>query len=143
MPIRRRQRTVQPLAAINLTSLLDVTFMLLLAFMIVAPALKSGLNMELPQIAEPDTLSQQKSFTISIKKPEEADLPVRVYFEGKRVDLDELREELATRRASHGSKMDILIEADRTVACQDLFKVFSITQKAGISNIGIPVEPEK
>lgn len=141
MPVYRRRQTVQPIASINLTSLLDVTFVLLLAFMIVAPALKSGLKIQLPQIKEPPPITTQKSFTISLKEQKDPSLPVRIYFQGDVVDLDTLKEELTKRYEQYGSEVDIVIEAGRTVPCEDLLKVFAITQKVGIDNIGILVEP--
>lgn len=51
---RRRRSTVQPSAQINLTSLLDITFVLLIAFMIVAPTITHSLDIELPKATPPE-----------------------------------------------------------------------------------------
>ncbi len=143
MPIYRRRPTVQPIAAINLTSLLDVTFVLLLAFMIVAPTLKTGLPIDLPEVAEPPPLTQTESVTISLRKMDNPDDPVWYYLEGKRVSLDELKEGLQILQRRRGGKIDVLIEPDKNAPVEALLKVFATTNALGIDSVGVVTEREK
>lgn len=143
MPIFRRRPTVQPLASINLTSLLDVTFVLLLAFMIVAPTLKTGLSIDLPKVEESKPLTPRKSVTVSLRKIDEAENPFWIYLENRRVSFAELRSELEKLYGLHAPNLDILIEADRLVPCEALLKVFAIVKDVGIESVGILTEPEK
>ena len=49
MPRRRRQRSYRALADINIANLVDVVLVLLIIFMISAPLLQSGIEVNLPQ----------------------------------------------------------------------------------------------
>jgi len=143
MPIYHRRSTVKPIATINLTSLLDVTFLLLLAFMIVAPTLRTGLTIDLPKVEESRTLTPRKSFTIVLQKPSEAGGRVRMYLENKRVDMKELRSRLEDLRDRYAPDLDILIEPDREVPCEPLLKVLALTQDVGIESVAVVTEREK
>ena len=56
--MRSRRRASQAMTGMNLTSLLDITFCLLIAFMVVAPALTRNMEIELPE-AKPPARSNQ------------------------------------------------------------------------------------
>lgn len=143
MPVFRHRPSLQPIAAINLTSLLDVTFVLLLAFMIVAPTLKTGLPIDLPQVEESKPLTPRKSLTISLRKMDREDQPVWIYLDNKRVTSAELRSELEKRYRIHAPDLDVLIETDRLVPCEALLKVFAVTKDVGIESVGVLTEPAK
>lgn len=145
MPIYRRRPTVQPIASINLTSLLDVTFVLLLSFMIVAPTLKSGLTLDLPKVEESETLTpKRKNFTIVLKKPNRPGLAVRIYLDEERLDdFKHLRRKLEDLHRRYSPDLDILVEADRLIPCETLLKVLAVTKDVGIDSIGVVTEPEE
>jgi biopolymer transport protein ExbD/biopolymer transport protein TolR len=146
MPISRRHKTAaQPLGAINLTPLLDVMCNLLIVFMIVAPSLKRGLQIDLPTVTDAKVFTPRKSFTISIAKPFEPGASARIYIEGRqdtRLDLEQLRTELQQLKDRHPTDLDILIECDREVPCETMLRVLGVTQAVGLESVGVITLPE-
>jgi biopolymer transport protein ExbD len=144
MPYLRRHGETKPISQINLTSLLDVTFVLLLAFMIVAPTLQTGLQIALPRVSESQPLNPtRKSFTISLRKMDEPKDEIWIYLDNKRVNHTQLRADLEDIQRRYAPDFDIVIEADRLAPCEALLKVFAVTQDVGIESVGMFTEPEE
>jgi biopolymer transport protein ExbD len=146
MPISSRRKTaVAPLGAINLTPMLDVMCNLLIVFMMVAPVLKSGLQIDLPAVTDSTKFTPRKSFTISIAKPFEPGGSPRIYMEGRqdsRLDMEQLRAELQRLKDRYATDLDILIECDREVSCETMLKVLGVTQAIGLESVGVITIPE-
>jgi biopolymer transport protein TolR len=138
--MKRHHRNLNIISSINLTSLLDVTFLLLIAFMIIAPVLKYGLTLELPEVKTASRLEEKNQFTITVlKRMEEEDFE-RIYLNEKRVTLNELTEEL---RANYqrAQDVDVIIEADKNVPYGTFAQVIEAVQAAGVENIGMVTQP--
>ncbi|MBM3334758.1 biopolymer transporter ExbD [Candidatus Sumerlaeota bacterium] len=140
----------QPLAAINVTPMLDVMCKLLIVFMMFAPALqRRGLRLDLPRVENaPPITTARKVFTISIEKGDTAQTPARFYLEQAdgemlRVDMEELRTQLEILRRRYGSNLDIVIEPDRQVPCEPLLQIIQVTKEVGLESVGIRTVPEK
>ena len=127
---------------INLTSLLDLTFMLLITFIIIAPTLKHGLQIDLPEVKASKIDVEDKTMTVVIKELETDEDMERVYLEGNRIDLDGLgeRDEAAFQ---NNPKINVVIESDKDVRYGTFARVIHVLQEAGISNIGLATEPEQ
>ncbi len=143
MPISRRSVAIRPLGAINLTPLLDVMCNLLIVFMIVAPTLKSGIQIDLPKVEGAPTITVRKSFTITIRKPDTPEATPWMYLEGVRKDLGELRKDLTEYKRLYAPELDILIEADRLAPCEAMLKVLEVTKEVGIESVGVVTQPEE
>jgi biopolymer transport protein ExbD len=138
--IKRHRKSLPPLTQINLTSLLDVAFVLLIAFMIVAPSLKYGLDLDLPTIKEgaPQLAqNQQQLFTIVIPRPRDGaqeffmnDTPSR---------LRDIEDRLKMQKRS-GGKVAVEIQADREVPYDTFIQVVAAIRRAGVEAVGLPVE---
>lgn len=129
------------MSTINLTSLLDLTFVLLIAFMIVAPALKHGIKIDLPKV-DADSIVPKKAYSIVIKKRKTGESESNIYLNEKRVDLDEIFEKLQANY-ERDPEIDVLIESDKSVLWDDFAKVLGAVRKAGVRNIGLVTEPER
>jgi biopolymer transport protein TolR len=148
MPLNRRRSNVKPLSNINLVPLLDVCFNLLIAFMIVAPTLRTGITIDLPKVTESQRLPpERKSFTISIKKPE-GRAPT-LYLQGDdgqskaMDDLRHLRQEVRSLHSRFRDELDIIIEADRLAPCESMLQVLNMTRELGVKSVGVLTESEK
>ncbi len=64
----RRRKPELPAAHINLTSLLDITFVLLISFMVVAPALRYNVDLELPKVSRSNSSEPKKPITVQIDR---------------------------------------------------------------------------
>lgn len=120
---------------INVTSLVDVTLVLLIIFLIVAPVIQQGIKVKLP--------------TASMKKMENADNVTvtvsedgRIYFSETRVTEDDLEKRLSYI-AKTKPETFIVLRADKDLPFNKVVKVLDIIRNSGLSNTGIATENEK
>lgn len=145
--MRRHRRNLRPSAEINLTSLLDVAFVLLIAFMIVAPSLKYGVELQLPAMREgaPQLTSDQLTLsTIVISKAlASSNAGVKTFLlDNEAVDLNELETKLRARRNAVGEKLSVEIQADRDVPYEAFVQAIGAVRRAGVEAVGLPVDAE-
>ena len=137
--MRRRSSNLQPISTISLTSMMDVTFNLLIAFMIVAPTLKHGIKLDLPEIAA-SNLKPKDSIMIVIRKAPENGAEERIYINDKRTSLEDLGETI-TALYEKNPDIDILIEADKIVPYEIVAGVLYTIQKSGVPGVGLVTVP--
>ena len=137
---RHNKQVIEPFTQINLTPLLDITFTLLIAFMIIAPTLKHGLKMELPEVKGAAISEKQKTLNVTVQKkmPEEA--VERIRLNGKRVTLKELEESVHAHWLSR-KDVEVIIEADKDVSWDSVIKAVGAVRNAGVDIIGFATEP--
>jgi biopolymer transport protein ExbD len=137
----RLSPSLQPINTINLTSLMDVTFNLLIAFMIIAPTLKHGMKLDLPEVSA-SNLKPKKSLMVVIRKAPEAGEEERIYLNDRRVSIEELTENLSAVYEKKADQ-DVLIEADRTIPYELVAQVLNAIQKSGVESVGLVTEPHR
>lgn len=145
--MRRHRKGPKPVAEINLTSLLDVTFVLLIAFMILAPTLKYGVEIDLPKMTEgaphlsPDDL---KLATIAISRelagPAGQTGPRLFMLDGEALELGDLEARLRDRNEAADGKLAVEVNADRDVPYEAFVQVVGALRRAGIEGVGLPVD---
>ncbi len=126
--------SVNQMTEINLTPLIDLTFMLLITFIITFPLIEQGIPVRLPKGRAQD-ISQQDFKTISI------DRHGTIYLENARVS----HEELALRMAPQaGTPQDaaVMIRADERISYGDVVKVLRILHGIQITRIALVTEGE-
>jgi biopolymer transport protein ExbD len=145
--MRRHRKTAKPVAEINLTSLLEVTFVLLIAFMIMAPSLKYGVEIDLPgmsQGAPQLTTDQANLATIAITKTMAGEAgqtgPRQFMLDGKEMELGELETRLRERNAALDGKLAVEVNADRDIPYEAFVQVVGALRRAGIEGVGLPVD---
>ena len=121
------------LAEINVTSLVDVSLVLLIIFMITAPLLQSGLEVNLPQ-ADADELQAKEGIVVVITAGG------ALYIEQELVERDSFGERLMQHYASRGGQ-PVLLKADREVPYGEVIRVIDRIKRSGISKVGLLVEP--
>ena len=119
------------LSEINVTSLVDVTLVLLIIFMITSPLMQMGIQVNLPK-ASSKAIETKGNLTITIRKD------ATIMIEDKAVPLTVLPEELA--KAHKDGKKGILIRADEGVPYGAVVKVLDMTRKSGIQDVGLITE---
>jgi biopolymer transport protein ExbD/biopolymer transport protein TolR len=126
-------RTQTSLSEINVTPLVDVVLVLLIIFMVTAPVLQSGIEVNVPKTKVVKQISEER-VVISITKGQE------VYVNNDHVKLDELGAALRQKiRDPRGQA--IYVRADQDVAFGAFATVMSTVKSAGITNISIVTEP--
>ena len=121
-------------ADINVTSLVDVAFVLLIIFMITAPMMQGGVQVRLPR-AEARPLEEQTGITVSV------DRRGRIFVDQATFSYEDFR---ATFRAlvARRKPAAIYLRADRGVPYGDVVRVLAIIRTAGIRDVGLVAEPE-
>jgi biopolymer transport protein TolR len=130
---RKRHYDLELVSDINVTSLVDVMMTLLIIFIIVAPMLEQGIDITLPT-AEPKRIDMTSVLTISVADNE------RVYLEGQRVTIDELRERLANVQAAR-EDVAVLVKADTDLRYGRVVEVLDAVRATGITRLAMATRP--
>ena len=130
-----RRRRLLPTADINVTSLVDVAFVLLIIFMITAPMMQGGVAIELPK-AEARPLTPHEGIIVTV------DAQGRIYVDQTLVSYDDFR---AAFRAIVARKQtsDVYLRGDRRASYGNIVRVMAAMQAAGIKNINMTTEDEE
>lgn len=132
--IGRRRGGVPISADINVTSLVDVAFVLLIIFMITAPMLQGGVDVQLPR-AEARPLKAEDGLIVTV------DRSGRIFLDQTAVTYADFRVAfqavVATRRPS-----GVYLRADKRVAYGEVIKVLAAIRAAGIRDVGLVAEDE-
>lgn len=139
---RRGRGRLAPNASINVTSLLDITMVLLISFMIVAPTLKSGITMDLPEVSDATPVdSKESAVVVSVALGAGAE-GVTVLIDDEEVSVDDLRERLQDLHAQK-PKMTLMVEGDKSVPWEDMAKVIGAVEASGIPGMSLVTVPPK
>lgn len=126
----------RPLSEINVTPLVDVMLVLLIVFMVSAPLLQQGVQVDLPKTNSKPLADQKKQFVLVVKKNGSIEI------NNNSVPLKNLREKLQEIFKNIEAK-EIFVQADQNVRYGLVADVMSQIQMAGISRIGLVTEPKK
>lgn len=123
------------ISEINVTSLVDVTMVLLIIFMITAPLLRSGIEVELPK-SKADDLKPYEGVVVTLTK----DGNIKVNDEA--VKLEHFEVKLLQIYAATSRKV-VMLQADKEVPYGRVIQLMDRIKGAGINNLGLIVQPEK
>ena len=123
------------ISEINVTSLVDVTMVLLIIFMITAPLLRSGIEVDLPK-SKSDDLKPQEGVLVTLNREG------LLYINDEKVQPDNF-ESILFNKYTASSRKIVLLQADKEVAYGKVVKIMDIIKGLGISNLGLIIEPEK
>lgn len=129
-----KRRVYPALYDINVTNLVDVVLVLLIIFMIAAPMLQSGIEINLPQ-----TKATQKDIgeglVVTITKEN------KIYVDDKITTLDKFEERLLRERNKKNAQT-VYLRADSQVPYGLVVKIVGKIKGLGIKDLGLVVEPE-
>lgn len=123
----------RPMADINVTPFVDVVLVLLIIFMVTAPFLAGGLEIDLPKVATKG-LDVHEGLIISIRR----DLTLAV---GETVVRSD-RFESALKKAN-ASERPVFLKADKSVPYGTIVEYIARMRRAGVSQLGLVTEPPK
>jgi biopolymer transport protein ExbD/biopolymer transport protein TolR len=121
-------------AGINVTSLVDVAFVLLIIFMITAPIMQGGVEVELPR-AEVRPIQPREGLVVSI------DREGRIYIDESPLSYEEFR---ASFRALVEARQPdgVYLRGDLRAGYGDVVRVLAVVRAAGVMNVGLVAEQE-
>ena len=117
---------------VNITSLIDVIFILLIFFMVSTQFKRSSLPLDLPR-SEDATQERNTTKVLAVT----AD---RMELDGDAVTLEALQDTLSSMYARE-PELALSLECERTVEFERIVQILTKVQAAGISRIGIVHEP--
>ncbi|MGB9822711.1 protein TolR [Thermodesulfovibrio sp.] len=121
------------IADINVTPLVDVMLVLLIIFMVTAPLLKQGIDVNLPK-AKGKSLEETEKISIVITKEG------KIFLNDKIINKDDLPSILNSYRESNTA---VLLKADKDVPYGLVAEVMGEIKAAGIEKIGMVTEPKE
>ncbi|HEX9948654.1 MAG TPA: biopolymer transporter ExbD [Thermodesulfobacteriota bacterium] len=130
--MRRRTKTPQLMAEINITPFTDVVLVLLVIFMIATPFIyQSSMKVQLPQATKSAETSRDVIITINAEG--------EVFLEDARIDLDALKDKLKAM-VQNSPDVSVIINGDKNVKYDYVIQVMDVLTQAGVENPGLGVE---
>ena len=123
------------MSEINVTPLVDVMLVLLIIFMVTAPMMQQGIDVDLPQTAASGMETSEEPFTLAIQGDN------KLYVANEEVQLKGLRTKLKAIFETRKNKQ-IYLKADKSVSYELVAKALAEIRAAGIYNIGLVTLPQ-
>lgn len=119
---------------INVTPLVDVMLVLLIIFMVTAPMMMQGVEVNLPQTTTRNIKTQDEPLMLTVNKERE------IFLEKHRIKLDSLETKIQKIFENRRNK-EILLRADKDVSYGFVIDVIASIKRAGIDKLGMVTEP--
>jgi biopolymer transport protein TolR len=123
------------LSEINITPLVDVMLVLLVAFVITIPALTNAVHINLPKTVQTTPPEQQKSITVTV------DVDSRVYLDNTEISANGLLETLQGLKAA-SPNLTLHLRADDRVPYGPVAKTMATIERAGITRVSVLTDRE-
>jgi biopolymer transport protein TolR len=127
---RNRQKTA--LSEINVTPLVDVMLVLLIIFMVTAPLMQQGLDVNLPQAKGKD-LPPEERVTIVVKKGG------ALFMNEQPMSRPEMIDRL---KAISKRNPNVFLKADKDVSYGSVIEIMGDIKETGIEKLGMVTEPK-
>lgn len=132
MPQIQRE-TGTSLSEINMVPFIDVVLVLLIIFMITAPILQSGIDVDVPKTKTVKELTENR-MVVTIDRAQ------RVYLNDKPVNIHEIGQQVASQ-SKDVSKQAVYVRCDQTVPFGSWATVVDALRQSGIVNISVVTQP--
>ena len=125
------KKTFGSLSEVNVIPLVDIVFTLLIIFMILAPMIHKGIEVQVPESAVGETVADQERHIVSINHEGQ------IWFDDQEVPPEELQMKLQ----AFSGEDTIYVQADKNVPYGDVVTVISEIKESGIRNVGLVTSP--
>ncbi len=123
-----------PVSEINVTPLVDVMLVLLIIFMVSAPMMNTGVEVDLPAAQAPQVEISEEKLLLTVGRDQ------KVYLGRDEVPYERLEATLLANDRMQREK-ELYVQADETVQYGFVVKVIAIVKKAGITKLGLVTDP--
>lgn len=130
---RSRRQRMHVNAEISMTNLIDVAFVLLIIFMITAPILQGGIELELPS-AEATPLTTSDAVVVSVARDG------RIFIDQTEIDRAEF-EDVLPMYVSAADNQPVSIKGDGQASYEHVVQVLGMLMKMGMTNVSMIVDP--
>jgi len=119
---------------INVTPLVDVMLVLLIIFMVTAPMMMQGVEVNLPKTTTKSIKTEEDPLILTVNRKRE------IFIEKRRVKLENLQGKVKSIFKYRKNK-ELLLRADKDVPYGFVIKVIAGVKRAGIDKLGMVTEP--
>jgi biopolymer transport protein TolR len=133
-PIRNNARN-KLVSDINVTPLVDVMLVLLIIFMVTAPMMTQGVDIDLPETTSKPLPQKENPIVVRIYKEG------KIKFGGFEVSQKMLKETLMKKAKNGGTDVLIFLEADKSVPYGLVISVMADIKEAGFDKLGMVTQP--
>ena len=132
--LRRRNNSDKALSEINVTPLVDVMLVLLIIFMVTAPMLSMGIDVNLPRVKSKSVDVNEEKLVLTVNEAKE------IYLNKTKIPLSDLHSKL---EAIFSNRIDreVFLRADKNVPYGFVVEVMSEIRRAGVDKLGMITEP--
>lgn len=123
-------RTKGLLSEINITSLADVSITLLVIFMITAPMMTPGIDVNLPR-TDASLPHDEEGITVTVKENRE------VYIDNSRVEMATFEGTLKSMLTAKPPGIIVYLRADKNVDYGHIIEVIGRMRRAGVKELGL------
>ena len=124
------------MSEINVTPFVDVMLVLLIIFMVTAPMMMQGVDVNLPQTTAKNIKTKEDPLILTVNNKRE------VFLENRKVKLGDLEKKVKSIFKYRREK-EVLLKADKDVPYGFVIKVMASVKNAGIEKLGMITEPEE
>jgi len=119
---------------INVTPLVDVMLVLLIIFMVTAPMMSQGIDVDLPETTAKPLRQKEEPLLVTIKKDGQ------IYFNNIKLDQSLLRQQLGKlSKADHDKP--IFLKADKNVPYGLVVSIMADIKDSGFNKLGMITQP--
>ena len=122
-------------AEINVTPFVDVVLVLLIIFMVTAPMLQQGLEVDLPKTTTQNLRLQKEPLVMTVRKDG------KIFLARREIPLEELEEKLSAILEGLDEK-EIFLRADTKAEYGLVVKALAAARAAGATKLGMVTEPK-
>jgi len=137
---RRGRRVTTSLSEINVIPLVDVMLVLLIIFMVAAPMMQKGVQVNLPVSRRADKLTNAEPLYVTIPTSYRKD--GRVFIDKDSVPVGVLAERMKQSMQGRTEKQ-VYLRGDAEVQLQELMDVFGRLKEAGVEKIGVVAQERR
>ena len=123
------------ISEINVTPFVDVMLVLLIIFMVTAPLIQQGIEVELPETQSEGLRSRQEPLLITVRKDG------TVFLQTAKVASEELQSKLEAIFEARGNR-EVFLRADENATYGSVARILALLQRVGARHIGMVTEPE-
>jgi biopolymer transport protein TolR len=131
-------KTQTTLAEINMIPFIDIVLVLLIIFMVTAPVIQSGIEVNVPKTQVVREIAEEK-LVVTIDQKQE------LYLQNDPVNINELGDKIREKLLDP-TRQSVYLRADQSVPFQTFASVLDQLKLTGIENVSIvtqPIEPSK